>query len=84
MALCIALQRKENSEYPIVTEHCTVPPNNDVLVKTFETQHRVYQVLNLGGYMSYWATRWRSWLRHCATSRRVAGSILDGVIGIFH
>jgi hypothetical protein len=28
--------------------------------------------------------RWRSWLRHCATSRKVAGSIPDGVIGIFH
>jgi hypothetical protein len=28
--------------------------------------------------------RWRSWLRHCATSRMVAGSIPDGVIGIFH
>ena len=31
-----------------------------------------------------WVTRWRSWLRHCATSRKVAGSIPDGVIGIFH
>ena len=29
-------------------------------------------------------TRWRSWLRHCATSRKVAGSIPGGVIGIFH
>ena len=29
-------------------------------------------------------TRWRSWLRHCATSRKVAGSIPDGVIGIFY
>ena len=29
-------------------------------------------------------TRWRSWLRLCATSRKVAGSIPDGVIGIFH
>ena len=28
-------------------------------------------------------TRWRSWLRHCATCRKVAGSIPDGVIGIF-
>jgi hypothetical protein len=28
--------------------------------------------------------RWRSWLSHCATSRKVAGSIPDGVIGIFH
>jgi hypothetical protein len=30
----------------------------------------------------------KSWfcslLRHCATSRKVAGSIPDGVIGIFH
>jgi hypothetical protein len=24
-----------------------------------------------------------SWLRHCATNRKVAGSIPDGVIGIF-
>ena len=28
-------------------------------------------------------TRWRSWFRHCATDRKVAGSIPDGVIGIF-
>ena len=28
--------------------------------------------------------RWRSWLRHCATSRKVAGSVPDGVIGNFH
>ena len=27
---------------------------------------------------------WRSWLRHCLTSRKVAVSIPDGVIGIFH
>ena len=25
----------------------------------------------------------RSWLRHCATIRKVAGSIPDGVTGIF-
>ena len=31
-----------------------------------------------------WGTRWRSWLRHCATSRKVAGSIPDGIIEIFH
>ena len=35
-------------------------------------------------YTYYWGTRWRSWLRHCATSREVAGSIPDGIIGIFH
>ena len=28
-------------------------------------------------------TRWRSWLRHCATNRKVASSIPDGVTGIF-
>jgi len=28
--------------------------------------------------------RWHSWLRHCTTSREVAGSIPDGVVGIFH
>jgi hypothetical protein len=28
--------------------------------------------------------RWRSWLRHCATNRQVAGSITDGAIGFFH
>jgi hypothetical protein len=27
---------------------------------------------------------WRSWLRHCPTSWKVAGSIPDGVTGFFH
>ena len=31
-----------------------------------------------------WITRWRSWLRHCATSRKIAGSIPDGIIGIYY
>jgi hypothetical protein len=29
-------------------------------------------------------TRWRNWLRHCAATRKVTGSIPDGVIGVFH
>ena len=29
-------------------------------------------------------TRWRNWLRHCTTGRKAAGSIPDGVIGLFH
>ena len=29
-------------------------------------------------------TRWLSWLRHCTTRRKVASSIPDVVIGIFH
>ena len=28
------------------------------------------------------STRWRSWLRNCSKSRKVAGSILDIVNGI--
>ena len=40
--------------------------------------HLLPSVRNMGG------TRWRCWLRHCVTIRKVAGSISDGVIGIFH
>jgi hypothetical protein len=29
-------------------------------------------------------TRWRRWLRHCTTSRKVRSSIPDSVIRIFH
>ena len=29
-------------------------------------------------------TRWSSWLRHCTASRKIAGSILGGVIKIVH
>jgi hypothetical protein len=32
----------------------------------------------------FWGTWWRSQLKHCAASWKVTGSILDGVIGIFH
>jgi hypothetical protein len=31
-----------------------------------------------------WVMQWCSWLRHCATSQKVTGSIPDGVIGILH
>jgi hypothetical protein len=34
--------------------------------------------------MGMGGTWWRSWLRHCSTSRKVAGSISDGVIGNFN
>ena len=35
-------------------------------------------------YLYISGTQWRSWLRHCATSQKVAGLIPDGVIGFFH
>jgi hypothetical protein len=43
-----------------------------------ESENFVHLLVQLGGTQS------RSWLRYCATSRKVAGLIPDGVIGIFH
>ena len=40
-------------------------------------------VVILSLYLTLTGTQWCSWLRHCATSWKVAGSIPDGVIGIF-
>jgi hypothetical protein len=36
------------------------------------------------GYTMYQGTAVAQWLRYWATNRKVAGSIPDGVIGIFH
>ena len=33
---------------------------------------------------SFGSTRWRSWLKNCATTRKIAGSIPDGVVWIFN
>jgi hypothetical protein len=44
--------------------------------------HMLLVYLNLAIFLSR-CTRWRSWLRHCATSRKVEGSIPDGVIVFF-
>ena len=35
-------------------------------------------------YLNVWGTAVAQWLRCCATNLKVAGSISDGVIGIFH
>jgi hypothetical protein len=49
-----------------------------------------YFILESKGYLFsfvlllMWGTLWRSWLRHYATSRKVAGSIPDEVIGFFN
>ena len=44
----------------------------------------VNSYLWLNSCMNVGGTQWRCWLRHCATSRKVAGSIPDSIIGIFH
>jgi hypothetical protein len=35
-------------------------------------------------YLRHEGTRWRSWFRHCATSREDTGSFTYGVVGIFY
>jgi hypothetical protein len=39
---------------------------------------------NIQYMLTMTGTQWRSWLRHRAKSRKVMGSIPDGVTGIFH
>jgi hypothetical protein len=46
-------------------------------MKIYNTQYVLLYIIYFRG------TRWRSWLRYCGTSRKVAGSIPDGVTGIF-
>ena len=41
-------------------------------------------IFNMNTFLYGASCWWCSWLRHCATSQKVAGSIADGVIGIFH
>jgi hypothetical protein len=49
-----------------------------------QSKKKVLTFWHINYIMLYYigGTRWRSWFRHCATSRKVAGSIPD-VIGIF-
>ena len=56
--------------------HLTITVKSSGAQRLFD--HPVYQYIFILG------TRWLSWLRHCATSRKVAGSITDGVIEIVH
>jgi hypothetical protein len=51
---------------------------DNILEDREKLRNFTYVVTNIRG------TRWHSWLRHCAISRKVACSIPDGVTGIFH
>jgi hypothetical protein len=49
--------------------------------------HNLFITVINNNYIPYFLsgrTGWHNWLRHCGTSRKVAGSIPDGIIGIFH
>jgi hypothetical protein len=55
---------------------------------TRHTQRTLVHCIMRKTFSCYWralgATMWRSWLRHCVTSRKVAGSVPNAVIGTFH
>ena len=45
----------------------------------------VYTVsICISSFVWHWETAVAQWLMCCVTNRKVAGSIPDGVIGIFH
>jgi hypothetical protein len=76
-------------DIPTIYWTCNASFRSIILKKTWtrerERRDRVYSPINI--YINIKVmrgTRWRSWLRHCATSRKVAGLIPDGVTWIFH
>jgi hypothetical protein len=53
--------------------------------ETCSSKYIVFVHINMVLYISTWGPLIvAQWLRYCATNRKVAGSIQDGVIGIFH
>jgi hypothetical protein len=53
------------------------------IMKLFN-EERNAQVFNLFIYLLLPGHAVAQWLRHCATNRKVAGSIPDDVVGFFH
>jgi hypothetical protein len=66
--------------YRTISYHAIITLETAAL-DTLNKQSVLYE--NLTSLPFCWGTRWRSWLRHCATSRKVACSIPDGVLEIF-
>ena len=64
------------------TLQCTV---HNTHTQQDSTKYATIIKFRIGGlHFFHWGTRWRSWLRHCATNRKVSGPIPDGVTGTFH
>ena len=59
-----------------------IPSNVSHLEKETWLTKELKNVIKL--YCFIWGTAVAQWLRCCATNQKVAGSIPDGVIGIFH
>jgi hypothetical protein len=60
-----------------------VTPDDIGLCGIWTTRGYNYESYCFLWYSTY-SVRWHSWLRHCATNRKVAGSFPECVIGIFH
>ena len=56
----------------------------DVCTTAYCLATALNELAHLHHTLQFTGTRWRSWLRHCVTSQKVAGSIPDGIIGIFN
>jgi hypothetical protein len=68
MSFSIRLKSKFESYAQIFTNNCAYH-----IAKACN-----YNILE--AHIPVWGMRWCSWLRHCATSRKVAGLIPDGVL----
>ena len=67
--------------YPLVNCHRRFGESRFLLLQGQAIQITVLAWLRQGENFIHFA---QSAVAYCATSRKVAGSILDGVIGIFH
>jgi hypothetical protein len=83
----LAANNTAGRETPKIYDHDTL---SQIIFPSIETEKltqswgvRHYLSMRLEIYLNNTGGT-RSWLRHCATSRKVAGSIPDGFIGIFY
>jgi hypothetical protein len=61
------------------------PPTPQPLIQPSNPHYSGYYTHPHNCFTSYTGgTQWHRWLRHCATSWKVTGSIPDGINGIFH
>ena len=64
----------------IITRNSFLPYILFLVIFSLGTSSALFLIFSY--YNTASGTRWRSWLRHFATSRKVAGSIPNGVIDI--
>jgi len=66
--------------YYILGSVCLIVSRPVVIIRTTFKNSSCYVRGIFGARIRFvWCTRWHSWLRHCPTSRKVAGSIPDGI-----